>query len=342
MTSKSEEYFVFGKLVYDMNVVVIGLGSMGKRRIRLIRKLDENINIVGVDLTEERRTACEAEWSIATYRDLEDLLNERNIDCVFICTSPLSHCGIINQCLEAGLHVFTELNLVPDGYEENITLANHKNLVLFLSSTFIYRDEIKHIKVLTKEANCMLNYTYHVGQYLPDWHPWEDYENFFVSDKRSNGCREIFAIELPWLSDVFGEIVKVEVFKSKMTLLNVDYNDNYIVLIQHETGYKGTLAVDIVSRKAVRNLEVFGEKLYLHWDGSPQGLYMYDCDKKQDRNIQLYQEVDQLDNYSSFVVENAYSNEIEAFFVAVTVGKPPVYNFEKDMVILNIIDRIEA
>ncbi len=325
-----------------MYVAVIGLGSMGKRRIRLIRKYDETINIVGVDINEERRVECEAEWSILTYSKLEDLLNGRNTDCAFICTSPLSHYGIINQCLKAGLHVFTELNLVPDGYEENITLARHKNLVLFLSSTFLYRDEIKHIKALTQETNCMLNYTYHVGQYLPDWHPWEDYKDFFVGDKRSNGCRELFAIELPWLSDVFGEILKVDVLKSKMSSLSLDYNDNYIVLIQHATGYKGTLSVDVVSRKAVRNLEVFGEQLYLHWDGSPQGLFVYDCDKKQDRNVQLYQVVDQLDNYSSFVIENAYSNEIISFFEAVMAGKTPLYNFEKDKSILSIIDRIEA
>jgi predicted dehydrogenase len=325
-----------------LNVVVFGLGSMGKRRIRLIRNLDENINIVGIDTNEERRAICKAEWSIPTYSKLDDLLKERKIDCAFICTSPLSHNEIINQCLKAGLHVFTELNLVSDGYEENITLARNKKLVLFLSSTFLYRDEIKHIKILTQQAKCMLNYTYHVGQYLPDWHPWEDYKNFFVRDKRTNGCRELFAIELPWLSVVFGEIIKVDVLKSKMSSLSIDYNDNYMVLIQHATGYKGILAVDIVSRKAVRNLEVFGERLYLTWDGSPNGLFVYDYDKKQNDNIQLYQDVDQLDNYSNLIVENAYLNEIISFFEAINTGKLPVYNFEKDKTILNIIDEIEG
>ncbi len=325
-----------------MNVVVIGLGSMGKRRIRLTKKLDDTINIVGVDINEERRTACEAEWGIKTYSSLVNLFRDIDIDCAFICTSPLSHCGIINQCLTAGLHVFTELNLVTDGYEENMTLARTKNLVLFLSSTFLYRDEIKYIKGLTQQANCMLNYTYHVGQYLPDWHPWEDYRDFFVANKRSNGCRELFAIELPWLLDVFGEIISMEVYKNKMSSLNVDYKDNYMVLIQHATGHKGTLALDIVSRKAVRNLEVFGEQLYITWDGSPNGLYVYDIDNKQDINVQLYHKIDHLDNYSNFMVENAYLNEIQAFFEAISDGKLPPYNFEKDQVILNLIDRIEA
>jgi predicted dehydrogenase len=96
------------------------------------------------------------------------------------------------------------------------------------------------------------------------------------------------------------------------------------------------------SRKAVRNLEVYGEQLYIHWDGSPTGLYVYDFEAKKDVNINLYEDIDQLNNYSSFVVENAYLNEIISFFEAVTEGKISVYNFEKDKDILKIIDRIEA
>ena len=38
-----------------MNVVVIGLGSMGMRRIRLIQKFDPSINVFGVDINEHRR-----------------------------------------------------------------------------------------------------------------------------------------------------------------------------------------------------------------------------------------------------------------------------------------------
>lgn len=325
-----------------MRVVVIGLGSMGKRRIRLIKKYDKNIKIIGIDNNEERRTSCTKEYKIETYNNLAELSVRNKVDSAFICTSPLSHSEIITECLELGMHVFTELNLVDDGYEKNMKLAKEKKLTLFMSSTFLYREEIKKIKALVAEANCDLNYTYHVGQYLPDWHPWENYEDFFVSNKRSNGCRELFAIELPWLTETFGDIVKVDVMKSKMSNLNIDYNDNYLVNIEHNNGHKGTLAVDIVSRKAVRNLEVFGEKLYLSWDGSPTGLTKYDYEIKEDLDIVLYEEVDQLENYSDFVVENAYTNEIIAFFESISKETTPIYTFEQDREILKIIDEIEA
>ena len=352
-----------------MNIAVIGLGSMGRRRIRLIKKIDSSVNIFGVDLKDERRELCEREFGINTTDNLEELLNSRRMDCAFVCTAPLSHSKIINICLKNGLHVFTELNLVSDGYDENIALAQETGRVLFMSSTFLYRDEIIKIKELVNttektdlyygvkgaESPCgcraeqcdsagisPLNYTYHVGQYLPDWHPWECYRDFFVGDARTNGCREIFAIELPWLVDTFGEITDISVTKSKNSSLDIAYNDNYLLLVQHESGHKGALAVDVISRKAVRNLEIFGESLYLHWDGSPTGLYLYDFESKEDVNIKLYDQIDRLDNYSSFVVENAYTNEIESFFAAVKDGAEPLYSFERDKTILDIIDRIEA
>jgi predicted dehydrogenase len=97
-----------------------------------------------------------------------------------------------------------------------------------------------------------------------------------------------------------------------------------------------------VSRKSVSILEIFGDNIYLHWNGSPTGLFLYDYEIKKDVNIELYDEIDQLTNYSNFVVENAYLNEVISFFAAVKKGKIPEYSFEKDKVILEIIDRIEA
>lgn len=325
-----------------MNIVVIGLGSMGKRRIRLIKKYDPDFQIFGIDTSDERRQICEKEYGIETYKNLYDLLKDNYVSCAFVCSEPLSHSSIISQCLEKEIHVFSELNLVSDGYDENIKLATENKLVLFLSSTFLYRNEIKKIKSFINNEDNFLNYTYHVGQYLPDWHPWENYNDFFVKDKRSNGCREIFALELPWLIHVFGDITNFYVVKNKISNLHIDYNDNYFVILEHSTGHKGMLAIDIVSRKAVRNLEIFSEKLFLQWDGTPNGLKVFDIIKNEDITINLYDKIDKLEQYNRFIIENGYYNEIEAFFAAVVGKEVPVYSFEKDKEILGIIDKIEA
>lgn len=325
-----------------MKIIVIGLGSMGKRRIRLLKKISAENVIIGVDSNSERAEFVKKEYDIETYGSIADAL-DRNPDicCAVISTSPLSHANIIKECLERNLHVFTEINLVNDLYDENVQLAKQKDRVLFLSSTFLYRDEIKYIENEIRQTKEKMNYVYHIGQYLPDWHPWENFKDFFVGDKRTNGCREIFAIELPWLTKIFGDIVNLQVIKSKNSSLSIDYSDNYMVMLEHTNGNKGLLAVDVVSRKAVRNLEIFSENLHLFWDGSPIGLKKYDIDAKETLSVDLYENIDTIEGYSAFVVENAYQNELEAFLSEVSGEKKAQHSFEKDKVILQWIDKIE-
>lgn len=322
-----------------MTVIVIGLGSMGKRRIRLMKALKLPVKIIGVDSKADRCDTVKTEFNIACYISLEEAEKKETADCAFICTAPLAHADIIKVCLEHGYHVFTEINLVSDKYEENIAFAKEKGLTLFLSSTPIYRDEMRKITEEIKASQHPAAYLYHVGQYLPDWHPWEQYKDFFVGDSRTNGCRELFAIELPWMVKAFGDIQNVQVLSQKLTGLDVNYQDTYLVQITHVNGNKGMFAVDVVCRRPVRRLEVYNEQLYIEWNGTPQSLKKQNIVTHDLENIECgtyYNEP----GYSEFVNECAYMNEIKEFF-AVIEGKQPEYTMEMDLKILKMIDMIE-
>ena len=326
-----------------LNIVVIGLGSMGKRRTRIIRQLFPEFKVAGIDLQEERRQEFAREFSLPVYATLEEAQEVMSLEAAIISTSPLSHGVIAGKCLSAGLHVFTEINLQPYHYAENIQLAEKKHLQLFLSSTFLYRNEVEFITNKVKYNNEPMAYIYHVGQYLSDWHPWEDYRNFFVAKKDSNACRELFAIELPWLTNAFGEIESIQVVSDKMTKLELPYHDNYMVIIRHKSGHKGMLAVDVVSREAVRDFCAYGENLYIKWDGTPNGLQEKDLLTKELKLIALYKgdTVRHSADYSRNIIENAYENELRAFVAAIFENKKPVYGYEEDMQTLNWIDEIE-
>lgn len=321
-----------------MKIVVVGLGSMGKRRIRLIREMYPDYMITGVDGRADRREEANKLFGIDC-ADSIDSLNE--VDCAFICTSPLSHNSIIHECLLKGWNVFTELNLVSDGYQENMSLANENRKTLFLSSTFFYREEIRYIRSKIS-ANKKWNYSYHIGQYLPDWHPWESYKDFFLGYKRTNGCREILAIELPWITGTFGEVDKVNVLSDKITGLNIDYKDNFIIQIQHKNGNKGSLIVDVVSPVAVRKLEMYSEGAYISWNGTPDSVAEFDVTSKKLVPVTLSEQTERMEGYSAFVVENAYKNEIREFFNVVDGIAPAQYGFEQDLKVLELIDMIGA
>ena len=324
-----------------MKFLVVGLGSMGCRRIRLLQRISINNVVVGVDAREDRCRRAEHDFKIATEQDLMRALDLHRPDCVVISTSPVSHAKLIEMCLLAGCHVFTEINLIPDGYDENILLANSNNKVLFLSSTFLYRDEITYIANKISLAKESVRYSYHVGQYLPDWHPWEKVEDFFVGDKKTNGCRELLAIELPWIIKTFGRIEEYHVIKEKISSLKVDYNDSYAIMLRHSDGHVGTIHVDVVSRKAVRNLELWSENLYITWDGSSDGLYDYNIENKENQKVNLYEDACHENGYADFIVENAYENELRCFINEVNGINSARYSFEEDKAILQMIDDIE-
>ncbi len=325
-----------------MDVVIVGLGSMGKRRARLLKKYDSSINIIGIDNRDDRIDQAERELGIKTSKCIQDACSRYNVDRAFVSTAPLAHSEIISECLKNDLHVFSELNLSDDGYDDNIKLSKKKGKVLFMSSTFLYRKEIQRIKAEVKGCGCPLSYVYHAGQYLPDWHPWESYKDFFVGDKKTNGCREFMAIEFPWIIDTFGPIKWFYSTKTNNSSLDIDFPDTYQIVFLHDSGHRGIITIDVVSRKPVRNFELFGQNLYLTWNGTPEGLRLYDCENSKEISVNTYDFIERMIGYSSFVVENAYSSEIEDFFGVIDHKCIPKYSFEKDKYVLSIIDKIEA
>lgn len=315
---------------------------MGKRRIRLLRENNE-IEIVGVDSQKNRIQEVEELYGINCYHSIQDAVTIEKIDAAVISTSPLSHASIIKECMHYNLHVFTEINLVQDDYDENIKLSKEKNLVLFLSSTFLYRKETRAIIEKVHEVKSPLNYIYHVGQYLPDWHPWESYNSFFLGNPRTNGCREILAIDLPWIVTAFGPVKKVYAVKSKNTGLNINYNDNYLITLEHEGGHKGVLAVDVVTRKSIRHIDVYGERFQMSWNGTADSLTEYDVESKEVRSISVDDASEHAEGYAAFISENPYREELKSFIKAISDRNfRPLWDFEKDKIVLELIDKIEA
>ena len=325
-----------------MKIIVIGLGSMGKRRLRLLSERND-VEIFGIDTQESRCDEVKEKFGITCFKSISEAVEAENIEAAVISTSPLSHAAIIKECLNHNLHVFTEINLVQDGYEENMALAKEKDLVLFLSSTFLYRKETQTIIEKVQNAKCPLNYIYHVGQYLPDWHPWESYNSYFIGNHRTNGCREIMAIDLPWVVSAFGPIKRVYAIKSKNTELNITYNDNYLITIEHENGHKGVFAVDVVARKSGRNVEIYGEHLHISRNGTADSLKVFNIGEKKDEVVSFDDASEHVEGYAAFVTENPYREELNSFLKQIADRNyTPAWNFEKDKVVLDIIDQIEA
>ena len=323
-----------------MKLLIVGLGSMGKRRARLIRGIDGAIRLAGVDSAPARRQeALDLGLVGAAYPDLPAALDAFAPDAALVCTAPLAHADLITRLLTAGLPVFTELNLVADGYDRNLALAAEKRVPLFLSSTMLYRRETRYIKQQVADFGKPVHYIYHIGQYLPDWHPWENYRNFFVGDARTGGVREILGIDLPWLLDTFGPVEGLTIQCDSISGLGLPYPDCATLLLRHASGAQGLLAADVVSPKAVRNFECFGDGLHLFWEGNPKALYEFRDGEKQ--FVDTYTSFEHDSRYSDNIVENAYVDELANFFGVLKGTEAPRWTFEKDLAAIDLMDAVE-
>ena len=84
-----------------MELLVVGLGSMGKRRARLIRGVEPSAALAGVDFAPARREEARA-LGIEPYESIAAAVAARRFDAAFVCTAPLTHAGIIARAAGRG------------------------------------------------------------------------------------------------------------------------------------------------------------------------------------------------------------------------------------------------
>jgi len=319
-------------------ILVIGLGSMGQRRIRILKSLYPKCRVIGIDSSAKRAEYTKNEYGIEIYSGVEKV--QIPIYAAFVCTSPESHPELIHTFLKKGCHVFSEINLIDTEYEKNMELAETQKKTLFLSSTPLYKEEIQYIIRRLQENKDKKIYSYHVGQYLADWHPWDKLEDFFASRKETNGCRELLAIELPWMTAAFGQIVNTTVTKGNFTHLGLSFPDTYMIQATHADGTVGNIIIDVVSPKAVRRFEVYNDGMYISWEGTPDSLMEKDVKSGKEHWVALGSYIHDK-RYGSFINEAAYIKEVEEFF-SVVDGKKAVYGFAQDQEIIHLINTIEG
>ena len=322
-----------------MKIVVVGLGSMGNRRIRILRKLYPDFEITGVDSNPARAQEASRVHGIRTLSDLEEGL-ATGPNALFVCSSPQSHSAVFAKVDLAATHTFSELDLLTDGYPRLLEAEQQGARRHFLSSTPLFDAGTRFI-----EARCSgrrpVAYRYHVGQYLPDWHPWESYKDFFIGQRATNGCREILAIELPWLMLLFGEMEILRADARSLTHLDIDFPDTLSLTVRHQDGTLGQIVADVTCPHPVHDFEVYGEGVYLTWDGRPSGMRVWEPGGL--RAVDLYEQFEQREGYTDFIIENPYFEETKAFIEGILdPARPYPYDYRRSSLLLAFIDSVET
>jgi predicted dehydrogenase len=252
-----------------MKFLVIGLGSMGKRRIRNLRELGF-FDISGLDSRSDRRDEVEDQYGIKAFADLNLALQDFNPDVFIICTSPDAHMEYAYFGVKREIHVFIEASVVDSKkIKQLIPLKNNSKVIVAPSCTMKYfPGPIKIKELIQAEVIGKVHLVnYHVGQSLRDWHPWEEIEDYYVSKKLTGGAREIVPFELTWLNDIFGKPIPISAWKAKLSKINAPIDDTYFSLINYDNDVMVNMTVEVIANPiAVRKMLIVGENGLIEFD----------------------------------------------------------------------------
>jgi len=324
-----------------MKFLIVGLGSMGKRRIRNLQYLQAG-ELVGCDTRADRREEAATRYGVETVAGLDEGF-ARQPDAVIISTPPDLHVVCAREAARRGLHFFTEAGVMDEGIDEVLALLRRQPGVVGVPScTMRYQAGPRAIKAAVKAGTVgtALSFVYQSGQYLPDWHPWEDYRTFYVSRRATGACREIVPFELVWLTDVLGPIRSVTAFRGKLSDLETDIDDVYQCLLEFVSGVRGVLQVDVLARAPVRHFRLLGSHGTVEWDAVARDVRVYTAATREWTRQDLASGTVEK-GYAEWSAEEPYVAEMRDFVAAVRGQATFPHSFEEDGRLLRVLEAAE-
>jgi predicted dehydrogenase len=107
----------------------------------------------------------------------------------------------------------------------------------------------------------------HWGEYLPSWHPWEDYRQSYAA-RADLGGGVVLTLCHPfdYLRWLFGEVVQVTASTSSRGGLGIDAEDTAEITLRFASGLLAQVHLDYLERPGSHTLLVTGRDGRLFWD----------------------------------------------------------------------------
>jgi predicted dehydrogenase len=107
----------------------------------------------------------------------------------------------------------------------------------------------------------------HCGEYLPGWHPWEDYKKGYSAKKElGGGVLLTLSHPIDYLSWLFGDVKSVSGIFSPGGALGIDVEECIDAAFNFENGIIGSLHLDYLQRPPEHILKIIGSSGTIVWD----------------------------------------------------------------------------
>lgn len=320
-----------------MAFLIIGLGSMGRRRARNLSSLGEH-EVFGLDTNSARERQFTRELGFPIW-SREDALDPR-IEAVFVCTPPNAHASLIEKYssshavfVEASVSEVEDLKRISEFSQEQVAR-------IYPSLTMSYFEFVELVSEEFERVGHPRLISYHVGHHIDDWHPWESPEDYYVSNQETGACRELIPFELGWLTKLLGHFVPSCV---QATGDWVDYQieSSYGILGRFmEYGTLANLQFEVLSRPGPsRELRIVGERGIINYSADSNTLLV--------RVVGEEPKIHNLKPAGSGIGVNPdlpYEREVSDFISALRTGNRQLFpnTLEEDIRMLEILEAVDA
>jgi predicted dehydrogenase len=282
-----------------MRILIIGLGAIGQRHARNLRLLlGDRVELLalrqrgtGFALTEslelEMGVTPEDKLDMTVFRDLRRALATKP-DGAVIANPSSMHLATARLVWEAGCALFIEkpLSHTWDGVPEFVSATRHALPPVLVGYQWRFHPLLARVQTLLEQLVfgrlIAVNAVY--GEYMPDWHPYEDYRLSFAARRELGGGVLLTQIhDIDYLGWLVGWPRKVFSVGGHLSHLEIDVEDTASTLWNchvHGRDIPVHLHQDYLQRPAVRLCEFLAEKGRIRCDLLAARLWTWDADGK--------------------------------------------------------------
>ena len=266
-----------------MNLLTVGLGSIGRRHTKLFSKYFKNVHIADInpDRLEEAKKTINVK---KTFTDYKVAIQNEKYDVILITTPPHLHLEIAHAAIKNNIHLFIEkpLGMSSKGWQNIYNICKKKNIINYVAYCHRHINYTQKLKKIldNREIGKVLNANMRWGSYLPDWHPWEDYRSFYMAKKNQGGgalLDESHGIDL--IRYLLGEVDNVFAKVDKISDLEISSDDHAFLTLKMKEKILVHINFDLISRFPRVNLEINGSEGSIIWDRVSHEIKIYKAKK---------------------------------------------------------------
>ncbi len=262
-----------------MKFLITGLGSIGRRHLRMLEALGEKDVILY--RTQRGTLPDEGLASYPVETDLKTALAHKP-DAAIISNPTSLHLEVAIPAAQTGCHLLLEKpishNLERVSELQSAVAGNHVQVLVGFQ--FRHHPGLKKIAELLEQGAIgrPLSARAHWGEYMPDWHPWEDYRKGYAGRKDLGGGAILTLTHpLDYLRWFLGEVVSLSAFAGKLSDLEIDVEDTAEISLCFGSGALASVHLDYVQRPRSHTLEIIGNEGTIRWDNADGAVELYEA-----------------------------------------------------------------